>query len=204
MVWRVERESGSGETIGDEIDPEELNRDQSLRHTHSGSQEDRDDFSDVGRDEVADELLSVVVDGTTFFNGTFDGGKVVVYKHHVRGELGYIGSGAHSNTNISFLESRRVVDTVTSHSNNLTGLLEKVDEFGFVCWLSAGEEAGVLGGFHLLGLGKVVELATCERLASEIFIGAKDTDLTADGLGSVLIVSSDDYNTDTSGAALGD
>lgn len=42
-----------------------MHGDQSLGETKGGSQEDGYDFTDVGRDQVTDELLHVVVDGTT-------------------------------------------------------------------------------------------------------------------------------------------
>jgi hypothetical protein len=50
MVWRVERQSSGGKTIGDKVNPQELDRNQSLGHAQGSSQEDRHDLSDVGRD----------------------------------------------------------------------------------------------------------------------------------------------------------
>ena len=44
------------------------------------------DLPDVGRDEVADELLSVVVDGPPLLHSRHDGGEVVVSKNHSRME----------------------------------------------------------------------------------------------------------------------
>ena len=204
VVRGVEGEGGGGEAVGDEVDPEELDGDERFGHPHGSGEEDRYDFADVGGDEVADELLRVVVNGAAFFDGAFDGGKVVVYEDHVGGEFGDIGSGAHGYTNVGFLESGRVVDTVTSHGDDFTGLLEEVNELGLVGGLSTGEERCVFGGVHLLGITEVIELASSVALSSEIFIGSKDTDLATDGLGGVLVVSSNDDNTDTSGPALRD
>jgi len=64
-IWGVESEGGGGQTICDEVDPEKLYGDEGLWHTESGCQEDTDDLTNVGRDEVADELLHVVVDSAT-------------------------------------------------------------------------------------------------------------------------------------------
>ena len=69
--------------------------------------------TDVGGDEVADELLHVVVDSTALLYGGHDGGEVVVSEHHLGGRLGDGGSGAHSNTDLSLLQSGSVVHTVT-------------------------------------------------------------------------------------------
>ena len=44
-----------------------------------------DHLSDVGGDEVTDELLGVVVDGTTFLHSRHNGGKVVVSQDHFWG-----------------------------------------------------------------------------------------------------------------------
>lgn len=55
-----------------------MNRDKSFRYVKSSGKEDRNDFVDVGRDEILDELLSVVVDGMVFFDGNINGGKVVI------------------------------------------------------------------------------------------------------------------------------
>lgn len=49
-----------------------------LWHAKSGGQEDGNDFSDVGRDQVADELLGVVVDGTSLLDSELDRGEVVI------------------------------------------------------------------------------------------------------------------------------
>lgn len=55
-----------------------------LRQTLSSSP---DDFTDVGRDEIANELFRVFVDRASFFNRLFDGRKVVVGQNDIRGEF---------------------------------------------------------------------------------------------------------------------
>lgn len=67
QVGGIEAEGGGGQTVSDKVDPQQLHRDQSLRETKSGSQENGHDFTNVGRDQVADELLHVVVDSTTCY-----------------------------------------------------------------------------------------------------------------------------------------
>lgn len=204
VVGGVEGEGGGGQAVGDEVDPEELDGDKCFGHAHGGGEEDGDDLTNVGGDEVPDELLRVVVDGAAFFDGALDGGEVVVYENHVGGEFGYVGSGTHGDTNIGLLEGRCIVDAVASHGNNFAGLLEEVDELGLVSGLGAGKEGSVSRGVHLLGVGQGVEFAASVGFASEIFVGAKDANGAADGLGGVLVVACDDYNADSSGAALCD
>ena len=58
-VAGVEAQGGRGGAIGDEVHPEELHGDQALGKVQGGCEEDRRDLSDVGRDHVADEGLSI-------------------------------------------------------------------------------------------------------------------------------------------------
>lgn len=52
FVRRIESEGGGGETVGDKVDPEQLHWDERLGKTQRGSQEDADNFTNVGRDQV--------------------------------------------------------------------------------------------------------------------------------------------------------
>ena len=47
VIGRVETESGSGETVCNQVDPEELDGNESFRHAQEDGQEDTDDFTDV-------------------------------------------------------------------------------------------------------------------------------------------------------------
>ncbi len=88
------------------------------------------DLSDVGGDEVADELLHVVVDGATLLDGGDDGGEVVVGEDHLGGRLGHGRARAHGDTDLGLLQSRSVVDTVASHGRNLALALQVLDDLG--------------------------------------------------------------------------
>ena len=43
-------------TVSDQVDPEELNGNEGFWDTEGGSEEDTDNFTNVGRDQVADKL----------------------------------------------------------------------------------------------------------------------------------------------------
>ena len=43
-------------TISDQVNPQELDGDECLWHTQGGGKEDADDFANIGRNQVADEL----------------------------------------------------------------------------------------------------------------------------------------------------
>ena len=69
---------------------------------------------DGERTQVADELLSVVVDQSSLFYGFLNRGKVRIGKNHVSSEFGDVRAAAHCNTNICLLQSRGIIDTISS------------------------------------------------------------------------------------------
>lgn len=85
------------------------------------------DLSDVGGDEVADELFHVVVDGASLLDGGNDRREVVVGKHHLRRSLGDCRARTHRDADLGLLQRRRVVDTVA-------GLREKKQRSTMAIW----------------------------------------------------------------------
>ena len=53
------------QTISDKVDPEKLDGDEGFWNTESSSEEDADNFTNVGRDEVSDELETILLIRTT-------------------------------------------------------------------------------------------------------------------------------------------
>merc|ERR1712212_326113 len=143
-IWGVEAEGSGGQAVSDKVDPQELDGDESLGKTKSSSQEDAHDLTDVGRNEITDELFHVVVDGTTLFNSSPNGGEVVVSKHHLGGRLGDGSSRTHGNTNLGLLQGRCVIHTITSHGRDLTQALEVLNNLGLVERLHTREETGLV------------------------------------------------------------
>jgi len=47
-------------TIGNQVDPQELDWDKSFWDTESGGEEDANDFTNVGRDKITDELNQII------------------------------------------------------------------------------------------------------------------------------------------------
>ena len=101
------------QSISNQVDPEQLDGNQSLGHSKCRSQKDADDFTDVGRDQIANELLHVVVDGTAFLNCSHDRREVVISKHHLRRCLGDCRARTHRDTDLRFLQRWRIIHSVT-------------------------------------------------------------------------------------------
>ena len=124
-------------TIGNQVDPQELDWDKSFWDTESGGKEDANDFTNVGRDKITDELnkiikkvikklsdhrsnqkvtylFHVIVNGATFFNSGNNGGEVIIGEDHVGSRLGNSGTRTHSNTDFGLLQGWGIIDTITS------------------------------------------------------------------------------------------
>ena len=89
-----------------------------------------DHLSNVGGDEITNELLHVVVDGAALLNGGHDGGEVVVSQYHLRRRLGHSGTRTHGDTNLSLLQGRGVIHTITSLGTN-GGFINKIHKNHF-------------------------------------------------------------------------
>ena len=59
-IWWVEAESGGWKTVSDKVDPEQLNWDESLRHTHGSSQEDTHDLDKYKITKLETSLISLL------------------------------------------------------------------------------------------------------------------------------------------------
>lgn len=70
------------------------------------------------RTKVTNKLLCIIINKSTFLYGLFYGGEVGVRKDHVCCQLGHISPAAHCYTNVSFLQSRSVIDAITRLSNH--------------------------------------------------------------------------------------
>lgn len=100
-----------------------------------------------------------------------------------RGKEDDIGSGAgsvggtlDSNTSISLLERGSIVDTVTSHGNKVTALLENLDDVVLVLGEDLGETIGSLNEIVDLRAGHVT--ATTETEALSVVDVGTETELT--------------------------
>lgn len=162
QIGWVEAKRGSGQAISDKVDPEELNRNERLGNAECSGEEDGDDLADVGRDEVADELLHVVVDGASLLNSGDNRGEVVVSEYHLRRRFGHRSARTHSDTDLGLLQRRRVVDTVACHGSNLAVRLQILDDLLLVCRLDTSEESSALACLRLRLRRQIVELAAGE------------------------------------------
>lgn len=247
QVWGVEAQGRGGETISHQVDPEQLNRNQSLGEAQRRREEDAsketkrglrkmlwrpfilflcpprspDHLPHVGGDEISDELLHVVVNGSAFLHSRHDGGEVVVSQDHLGGGLGHGGAGAHGDTDLRLLQGGGVVHAVARlwrtevtskqrtsdggidvrvetsyHRSDFVKALQIFHNLGLVGRLHAGKAAGVRDGVALGLRGELVELSAGERHEVHVVVLGQDADAAADCHSGALVVAGDHDDSD--------
>ena len=125
---RLEAERQRRQPVGDEVEPQDLNRRQGRRPASQRRHEHHEHLPRVARKQVVDELLDVVVDATPLLDGRHDRGEVVVDQHHVGGRLRHVGArDAHRDPDVGGLDRRGVVDPVAGHRYHGAGMLQGLD-----------------------------------------------------------------------------
>eukprot|EP00049_Salpingoeca_infusionum_P017583 m.353532 g.353532 ORF g.353532 m.353532 type:complete len:454 (-) comp16786_c0_seq1:2699-4060(-) len=122
----LSRKSKSCKRIHDKVNPEELYRLQrrvlstSLFIGQDGNEKNQNGCK-VNSQLKLEKLSNVIENASAPLDCIHNGCKVVIEKNNGRGFLCHLGTTqAHCKANISLLERRTVIDSITSHSNNLT------------------------------------------------------------------------------------
>jgi hypothetical protein len=109
------------ETLIDQLQPSRGGKER--KEMKEKAHDEPDNLTNVARNQVPNELLSVLINRPTLLNSRLDRSEVVVGEDHVRREFGDVGSGTHGDSDGGATEGGGVVDTVT-------GLREKGSELG--------------------------------------------------------------------------
>jgi hypothetical protein len=118
-VDRVGGEAERGQTVGDEIDPEQVNRQQRHGQTDEHADGHEQEFPGVAGQQVLEGLADVVVNAAAFLDGGDDGGEVVIGDDHVRGLLGdFRARFSHGDADVGALDGGRVVDAIAGHRDH--------------------------------------------------------------------------------------
>ena len=146
-------------------------------------------------------LADIIVDAAPFAYRRDNGGEVVVHQRHVGSALGNVGAGdAHGTTDISRLESRRVIDAVAGHRHNVAALLPRFHDADFVRRRDAREHA-VLGDV-------LIQLIFCKRFhfrpADGKLAFVQDAELLGNGGGGNNVVAGDHDGVDAGGVTVVD
>ena len=113
-VWRIKPQRRGWQAVSNQVNPQQLNWYQCLGHAKCRSQEDWHHLANVGRNQIANKLLHVVVDRTALLHCGHNRWEIVVGKDHFRGRLGNGSPRTHRNTNLGFLQCWSIIYTITS------------------------------------------------------------------------------------------
>ena len=129
----VPRRARSGQAVGDEVQPQQLQGKQGDGHAHDRGEDHDRHFRDVAAEDVADEFADVVEHDPAVADGGDDGGEVVVLEHHVGGVLGDVGTGdPHRHADVGLFQCGGVVDSVAGHGHDVALALQHLDDADLV------------------------------------------------------------------------
>ena len=127
----------------------QISSDRNVENTHSchrgrdlehDESNERQHLTNLRCQSVTDRFLDVVVDFSTLLDAYHNRTEVVVEQNHVSCVFSNVGTcDTHGHTDICFLDSRRVIHTVTSDSHDLTYLLASLDDNQFLSRSSPSE-----------------------------------------------------------------
>ena len=156
-------ERDTGQAVGDEIHPENVNRQQWERQSQKRREKQRPDLARVRAEHEAHEAANIVVNATSFVYRLHDRREVVVEQHHVRGFARHVGAAAsHRNADVGALERRCVVHAVAGHRDKFATRLQRFHDPQFVFGRDTGEHAYVGHSLLEIGVGKCGNVAAGE------------------------------------------
>ena len=126
---RVGSEGEGGESVHDQVDPQELHggQDRLFLVRGDGGDKGQDDGGNVDRELELQELSDRVVDTSTPLDGEGQRGERVVHDDNVGSLLGDLGTrDTHGETNVGSLEGRGVVGSVTSDTDDVAELSQRL------------------------------------------------------------------------------
>ena len=100
---------------------------------------DADDLAHIRAQQELDRLADVIIDPAAFLHGSYDGGEVIIRKHHIRHIFGHVRArNAHAYTDVRAFDAGRVIDAVAGHSRDNPALAPGVDNARLMLGLDAG------------------------------------------------------------------
>ena len=194
LIHRLHAQGESGQTVGDQVHPKQLDCQQRGGQPHEESGQHGDDFSDIAGQKKMDGFFDVFKDSPSLPHRGHNGGKVVVGQNHIGGAFGYIGAGnPHSAADVSGLEGGRVVDAVSGHGHHGSPGLERLDDPHLVLRGNPGEYGVFKNMPAQLLLAHGVQLGAGERAV----LAPKDSQFLGDGPGGDNVIPGDHHREDS-------
>ncbi|CAF3594394.1 unnamed protein product [Fusarium graminearum] len=136
------------------------------RSVEDGDPETKEDLHVQGKSDTVDNVgIHSVEDLTGRFQGVDDGSETGGKENDIRGGSGGIGGTLDSNTSIGLLQRGSIVDTITSHGNKVTTLLENLNDVVLVLGENLSETIGSLNEIVNLRTGHVTTTTKTKALS---------------------------------------
>ena len=120
VVTLDQAERGGGEDVRDQVDEEDLQRQQRQGEPTDGRQGDGEDLAEVAAQQVDDEPADVLEDRPALADRRDDGLERVVLQNDVGGVTGHLRALVpHGDADVGGLQGRCVVDAVTGHADDV-------------------------------------------------------------------------------------
>ena len=212
-IGRLEPEGERRSTIGREVDPQQLRRQERKGDSASGRSPEADpvgehdaeehghDLTDVGRQEVPEKLADVLVDRSPLLDCTDDRREVVVCEHDVGRFLRDVGPGdSHRDADVRRLERGGVVDSVPGHRDDIAPSLQRLDDPQLVL----GVDACVNGDLANDAVEHLIGHPGDLRAADGACTAGGDPELLGDHRSGPRMVAGDHDRADACGSRAGD
>ncbi len=129
LFFRLASQGKPGQSVGDEIHPQDLDRGERHRQPEQRCDQQCQDFPEVPCEHELHELADVVIDAATLTHCTDDRRKVVVEQHDVRCLARNVSAhAAHSDADVRLLQRRCVIDAIARHRDEFTPILQRLDD----------------------------------------------------------------------------
>ena len=126
---RVHSQGQRGQAVGNQVDPEDLDRYQGQRPAQKDGGKDGDNLSGVAGKKEENRFFDIFIDHPSLFDGSHNGGKIIVRENNLRRLFGHGGAcPAHGRADVGLFQSRRVVDSIAGHSRDLSVSLQRLDD----------------------------------------------------------------------------
>ena len=121
------------QTVGDEVDPQKLDRKQGGFFPKEHCKQHHQNLAEVAGEQEVHRFADVIVNAPAAANRGDHGGEVIVGQYHVRRTLGDVGAGlTHRAPDVRRFERRGVVDAVAGHGDDLALALPRLDDAKFI------------------------------------------------------------------------
>ena len=119
-LGRLAFEGDRGGQVDEQLQPEDLDRQEGLTEPGDRRDEDEAEQGDVGREQEDEPLLDVVDDPPSFLDAVDQRRERVVVQDEVGGLLGHGGAAAHRHGDVGGVERRSVIDPVAGDRHEVT------------------------------------------------------------------------------------